>query len=197
MGGEIDELSGDLVDARFRQGDLPEQQGLGPLELVRADRSRLHPCSGRARLMIPGPFATFRGSQPKVDAVERTRHPYVEGRRHVIDEPRLLSQVTVEPGGVEGAAQDVIAQLEGIVVRVRPGEAEGLREGHLGLDPAEVRHIRGGGLVGRAQGAGMSRATGPVAFHEPKYFSMTALAVFRRHLAHDDDGGQIGPEDLS
>ena len=78
-----------------------------------------------------------------VDYVQRARQAHVEGRSDIIDQSRLLTQIPVKPGRIESAPQDMIAQLQGIVIGIRPDQPKGLSECCLVLDTAGIRDSGG------------------------------------------------------
>ena len=120
-----EQAAGYAVFARFREPELPQEQGLGLLQLGGGDVFRLH--GNQITLDEVGRLRDALRIAAVRDGVELAGFLCVQAHVHIVDVAGDQSQVVIEASGEEAAARNVVAELRGVVVGVEAGDAYSLR----------------------------------------------------------------------
>lgn len=107
-----------------------------------------------------------------------------------VNQSRVFAQVAIEARGVKGAAENVVAEFEGVVIVVGAGQGERVRERDFVLHATGVRHVQGRRRVvggGRIQRVGLCAG----GFPGSEIFHGHCGGMFGRDFADNDDGCQV------
>ena len=102
----MEQFFSNLVKARFRKGDFFQEQRFGLLKFRRRDR-RCSACRADPFNQI-GRKGHIGGMAGIEDLKGGTGLPHIEQGFNGVNQPGLFPEIAVEPGGIEGAGQDII-----------------------------------------------------------------------------------------
>ncbi len=132
--GPVQQSLGNPALTGFTKRDTPQQQRLGPPQLIGTDRGCAH------RLQLARDDRLHLGDVGRIAGVFHHEQPpalaHLEAREHVIDQAGVDAQLPVQPGGERVAAEHVVAQHQRVIVRIGEAYVHGLCRRHLVLHAA-------------------------------------------------------------